>query len=299
MAAGGFERVADEALDGMVRRSVERYIHEELNDFNEKSARFVYLFRRLEGDVRQIVADMAAELRRSDFEPLDFELDFSKEARLQALELGRGEESLALTGVADYKTGRKDFSLTDVYYGLGMQMLLYLFALQARGAERYGHEIVPAGVMYVPARSDLTQAERELEGEEAERQRVKAVRRSGFVLDDAALIEAWERGSEKAYIPLRSSRGRTDPETVASAEQIGALARRVRDTLTHMAGELRRGSIQADPYFRNQQENACRNCEFYDACHFEDGENGESFRLLAAKRPEEVWGEAEGGGSHA
>ncbi len=316
MAAGGFEHVSDEALDEMVRRSVERYVHEELNDFNEKSARFVYLFRRLEGDVRQIVADMAAELRRSDFEPLDFELDFSKEARLQALELGQGEESLALTGVADridgwlhdgrlylrvvdYKTGRKDFSLTDVYYGLGMQMLLYLFALQARGAERYGHEIVPAGVMYVPARSDLTQAERELEGEEAERQRVKAVRRSGFVLDDPALIEAWERGTEKTYIPLRTSRGRTDPETVASAEQIGTLARRVRDTLTHMAGELRRGSIQADPYFRNQQENACRNCEFYDACHFEDGENGESFRLLAAKRPEEVWGEAEGGGSHA
>lgn len=32
--------------------------------------------------------------------------------------------------IVDYKTGRKDFSYTDLLYGKDLQMLLYLFALQ-------------------------------------------------------------------------------------------------------------------------------------------------------------------------
>ncbi len=314
-AAGGFDKLSDRELRALVKESVECYIHEELDDFNEKSARFVYLFRRLEGDVQQVAADMAEELRRSDFEPLDFELDFARAPELRGLKLGEGRESLTLTGIADrvdgwlhqgrlylrvvdYKTGKKSFSLTDVYYGMGMQMLLYLFALQAGGRERYGREIVPAGVMYVPARNDLSPAPFRQEGDEAERQRMKTVRRSGFVLNDPALLEAWERGGEKEYIPVRTVYGRPDPATLASAEQIGTLARRVQETLTGMARELRRGSIQADPVYRREQENACVNCEYAGICHFDHGSNGEQFRFITGKRPEEVWGPPEGEGEH-
>ena len=63
--------------------------------------------------------------------------------QLPPLELGEGEDKLVLTGVADrvdgwlhegklylrvvdYKTGRKKFDLSDVLYGMNLQMLLYL-----------------------------------------------------------------------------------------------------------------------------------------------------------------------------
>ena len=115
---------------------------------------------------------MAGELRASDFAPLDFELDFGGDERMPPLELGTGKEKLTLTGVADrvdgwvhegklylrvvdYKTGRRKFDLSDVWYGMGLQMLLYLFALAENGSARYGREIVPAGVLYVPARDAM------------------------------------------------------------------------------------------------------------------------------------------------
>ena len=164
--AGGFAAVTDEQLGAFTDRWTQRYIHDELNDFREKSARFTYLFRRLCRQVRQVVADMAHELRAGDFVPLDFELNFADPEQIAPITLSDGEVTLNMSGVADrvdgwlhdgklylrvvdYKTGRKAFSLSDVWYGMGLQMLLYLFALERSGPARYGHEIVPAGVLYL------------------------------------------------------------------------------------------------------------------------------------------------------
>ena len=55
--------------------------------------------------------------------------------------------------MVDYKTGKKDFRLDEVMYGLDLQMLIYLNVLKKYGSERYGKEIVPAGIMYLPARN--------------------------------------------------------------------------------------------------------------------------------------------------
>lgn len=49
---------------------------------------------------------------------------------------------------------------------MGLQMLLYLFTLRSTAAERYGKEIVPAGVLYVPAHDILVRADKRLSDEE-------------------------------------------------------------------------------------------------------------------------------------
>lgn len=305
-AQGGFAAVSDEALHRLTDRFVQQFVHTELNDFHEKSKRFIHLFKRLGQDVHRIVLDMAEELRRSDFEPLDFELDFSRAEDLKPLALGEGEEALSLTGVADrvdgwlhegklylrivdYKTGKKEFRLSDVWYGMGLQMLLYLFALNENGEARYGREIVPAGVMYVPARSALLSLSGEGDEEQAEKERRKALRRSGLALDDPALLEAWEKGEDKRYIPVKFSKGVANADTVASLERLGQLSRHIREGLCEMAKELRQGSIAADPYYRSQQENACLRCDFFDACHFAEGENGENSRFLPRLKAGKVW----------
>ncbi len=304
---GGFAQADDETVKALTRTWVERYIHQELNDFQEKSGRFLHLFRRLCADVEQVVLDTARELRRSDFEPLDFELDFSKAADIRPLELGEGEGAMTLTGIADrvdgwvhegklylrvvdYKTGRKAFSLSDVWYGMGLQMLLYLFALEADGQSRYGREIVPAGVMYLPARSEMLSVDAGADDAAIEKKRADALRRSGLVLDDPASIEAWEKGEDKRYIPVRFSRRKDSGDSLASLEQLGQLSRHLRETLTKLAGELHRGSIAADPYYRSQQETACLRCDYLEACYFSDGEGGESCRYLPKLSDNKVWG---------
>ena len=303
---GGFKRVDNKALREITDEYVARYVSEELNDYQEKSSRFVYLFRRICSDAYRVVEDMAEELRRSEFIPLDFELDFANAGDMPPVELGEGAENLTLTGIADrvdgwlnegklylrvvdYKTGKKEFSLSDIYYGMNLQMLMYLFALENEGQRRYKTEVVPAGVMYIPARSPILNADRSTDDEQLESERMKELRRSGLVLDDERLQQAWEEGNDKLYIPIKMRYGKPVTDSIASAEKLGTLNRHIEKSLRQMAAGLRRGSIAADPYYKSQQENACLNCDYFEACHFSDGTNGENCRYTPKLKAERVW----------
>ena len=301
-AAGGFGAVSDAQVDELCGKYVSQYVHDTLNDFSDRSARFVYLFRRLTKTVRRVVADMVRELRSSDFRPLDFELNFGKD--FPPLHLGKGEQSLTLTGVADrvdgyvhdgrlyvrvvdYKTGWKKFSLSDVWHGMGLQMLLYLFALEREGGSRYGREIVPAGVMYVPARDVLVSAQSNLSDEDLAAEKSKALRRSGLLLDDADILRAMERSDAPRYLPVSIKNGAYAGDALAGSEQLGKLSRHIDQTLRSLAGELKSGSIAADPYFRSQADTACRFCDYRTACHFD--EELDCRRYLEKLSAGEVW----------
>ncbi len=311
-AMGGYKSVSDETVAALCDKYVSEYVKCELNDFRDKSKRFVYLFRRLTAQARQIVLDLADELRRSDFTPLSFELDFSKTPELEPLELGDGEDRLVLTGIADrvdgwlhdgklylrvvdYKTGNKKFELSDVLYGLNLQMLLYLFSLGKNGQALYGREVVPAGVLYVPARDESVLADSDISDEELEKKRGSKLMRSGLILNEPELLAAMEHEDARKYIPIKFSSKGEPCDALASAERFGTLAKHIGKTLCDMAAELRRGSIAADPYYAGQQETACINCDYFDACRFRDGENGESMRATPHLKATKVWNVLEGG----
>jgi len=304
--AGGFSNANEDLISKLCNKYVEEYIHEYLDDFREKTGRFIYLFKRLAGTVRVVVSDMVQEMSRSDFEPLDFELNFGDAEKFPPIEAADGDK-LFLTGIADridgylhegklyvrvidYKTGIKKFSLSDVWYGMGLQMLLYLFVLAQVGDGHYGHEIVPAGVLYVPARDVLISAKAELNGEEIALSRAKNLKRSGLLLDDDTILEAMEKG-EKLYIPVKQKDGKFTGDSLASLEKLGYLSKHISKTLNDLASNLRAGLINAAPYFRSQSDNACRFCDYADACHFDD--THEHVRYLANLKTKDVWDKIE------
>ena len=313
---GGFAAAEEAAVNALSAKYVDRFIHERLWDFRQRSERFIYLFRRLTRQVRAIVWDMVRELGRGDFVPLDFELCFGERAALPPIELGEGDEALSLTGVADrvdgwmhggklylrvsdYKTGWKVFSLSDVWYGMGLQMLLYLFSLARVGKERYGSEIVPAGVLYVPARDVLLGGRPNMTAEEIAAEKAKALRRSGLLLDDPEVLNAMEHEGEngRCYLPVKFKDGTPTGDAVASLERFGLLSRHVEATLRALAKLLRGGSVAADPWFRSAADNACLWCDYAGACHWND--ETDRVRPLEKLSAAAVWDALEEGGAEA
>ena len=132
----------------------------------EKSARFQYLYRRLKRIVLKLILRIAEEFDQSLFRPIDFELEISPESEIPPLEVrfpdgtqaqvvGKidrvdlyRENGISYLRVIDYKSGNKLFQLSDVYYGLNLQMLLYVFTLWQNGGKRFDR-VCPAGVRCV------------------------------------------------------------------------------------------------------------------------------------------------------
>ena len=98
------------------------------------------------------------------------------------------------------------------------------------------------------------------------------------------------------YLPI-SARRKTD--ALASAEQLGLLARHIETTLLDLAHELRGGSITADPYFRSGQDTACTHCDYLTVCHFTPGAGGDCHRVLTKLPADKVWSNLKGGAADA
>lgn len=310
MGRGGFAQVPDEALRQLTDHYIDLFEQQEYRNFQERSPRFRYLFRRLRSTAWAVVQETAEELRHSDFVPLEFELSFGDRGTLPAVVVSEPGGELRVNGkvdrvdgwlrdgklyvrVVDYKTGRKSFDLAEVRMGLDIQMLLYLFTLQKEGGPHFGREIEPAGVLYLPARDELLTAERGISPEALVSLREKSLRRSGLLLDDREVLEAMEHEAltEPHYLPLRINRSGDITAGVASAAQLGKLSRYVDRLLRRIAREVRDGNIDADPCCRSEEDAFCQFCQWAPACHFEDGRQGDHLHYITPVKPEEFWKE--------
>ena len=314
-ALGGFAQVDQDALHALIRKYIEEYVEKELRNFQNRNARFRYLFARLRTTAYAVIDQAAEELRRSDFVPLAFELSFGDgpESDLPAVVISEPDGELRVGGkvdrvdgwlkdgklylrVVDYKSGKKAFDLAAVRMGLDIQMLLYLFTLQKAGPSYFGREIEPAGVLYLPARDDILSARRNIPPEKLQAEREKQLRRSGLLLAEPQVLQAMEHEAltEPRYLPLRVNKSGDLSGSLASAAQLGKLGRYVDKLLRDIAGEIRGGVIDADPCCHTEEDSPCRYCDWAPACHFQDGRDGDRLHYILPVKPGEFWQEIEG-----
>ncbi len=291
---GGVMAAEPRTIKKLLRAAVQTYIDDTLGGLADKTARFQALFRRLVKSVETILNNVLDELRASDFVPIDYELDFSRGGDLPPVTVQDDDVTVSLSGkvdrvdgyiqngrlylrVMDYKSGKKSFSLSDVWNGLNMQLIIYLYALQTEGylyalqtegLERYRakltgelNEIRPAGVLYVPVRDTIPDGERAQDDETLHALRERALRRSGLLSDDIDILEAMEKGltGEGKFLPVKlkvAKPTKKNPEptpelaavsSVADLEKFGRLARYTQTKLLEMGRELLAGDVSADP----------------------------------------------------
>ena len=306
---GGVAQVEDHRLQELTDQAVEGYVAEELGGLEGESPRFQYLFRRLRKSVYAVVRNVAEELRASQFQPISFELGFGSGKDLPPVELTVDGVTVSISGfvdrvdgwvhdgrlylrVVDYKTGRKSFDLTDIWHGMGLQMLLYLFTLEREGKSLYKQDVTGAGVLYLPARDALAAGSRAMTEEQRQKLVDAQLRRKGVVLDDPEVLAAMEdpAAGPIRFLPIRVNKGgQFTGEALVSAQRLGKLSRHTNRILEEIGKELAAGNINADPFWRGPEQNACQWCEYAAACHFEEGRGNDRRRWLPSVKGEDFW----------
>ncbi len=292
-------------LQGEIDRILEEYLEQFMGGPGEKTARFRYLYRRLKRTVLRLIVRLAQEFDQSLFRPNDFELEISPDSGIPPLEvcfadgtsaqvIGKidrvdlyQEHGTSYLRVIDYKSGNKLFQLSDVYYGLNLQMLLYLFTLWQNGGIRY-ETVCPAGVLYMPASSKPVSADRHAGEEELAAVSDAQLKMSGIVLDDPEVLHAMEADGKGLFIPVKLKKDGTPDaaSSLATLEQMGDLKRHVEKLVSDMAKELLEGQIDILPAQTPGGYDLCAYCDYRSVCGIDGSQER---RLLEALSRKEVF----------
>lgn len=283
---GGFRAASSERVAELTQKYIDEYIRENLPDYQDKPERFAYLFSRNLAEVRELAQELLCEMQSSRFSCEGFEVKFADDGELDAISIvGKNAEAklggsvdrvdvyragqVTYLRVVDYKTGSKDFDLTDILNGIGLQMLIYLFALEQKGQPLYGESLSASGVLYFPAHFDLESLDPNPNDAQIEKALRSGRKRKGLILDDPIVLDAMEPGDAPAFMPFSYKKDGTTSGSTATGEQFRALRRYVFETLSRMTDEIASGVLTPNPYWRNENKNACRFCPYTDVCHIE------------------------------
>ncbi len=309
---GGFHQVSLEQTLEIAHRFSEEYARERFGDI--ASERMTYLFRRNAQELDMVVKELWQELKESLFAPREFEVNFGSEEGLPPIAIPNSAMNAQLRGfvdrvdtwvhgpvsyyrVVDYKTGRKDFDYCDVFNGVGLQMLLYLFALKHSGGGLLGDNPVAAGVQYFPARAPYLSTEGRLEEAEAEKERLAHWKRRGLLLQDEEVLRAMEPGDGPSRMCYTLRKDGSLSGDLADRDQLKLLEGYVFRTLGKMVEDIASGHVEPNPYTRGTSHNACAWCPYAAICHEKTVEGRRNYKAMTAQRFwEEIGKEMEGHG---
>ena len=302
---GGFHKVTLEQTMEIAHRFSQEYAAQRFSELD--SQRVNYLFRRNVQELDMVVQELWQELNHSEFEPVEFELGFGSGEALPPIAIANPAMNAVLRGfvdrvdvwdsgfsryfrVVDYKTGKKEFDYCDVYNGVGLQMLLYLFALGENGDDLLGGHPIPAGVQYFPARAPYLSAEGKLDREAAEKERTAQWKRKGLLLNDEAVLHAMEPGDNPSRMCYTRKKDGTISGDLADREQLKMLKEFVFRVLSNMVEDIASGNVEPNPYTRGTSHSACSYCPYGSICHEEEVTGRRNFKTMTAQR---FWEEVE------
>ena len=294
-ALGGWHKISLEATMDIAHRHSENYAREHFSQLD--STRLQYLFRRNGQELDAVVAELWSELSESLFQPEFFELAFGKNGAMPAIPTPGTAMDASLEGfvdrvdrwkdyfrVVDYKTGKKDFDYCDIYNGVGLQMLLYLFALERRGEKLLGGKGFSAGVQYFAARFPMLTADGRLSPEKAQAEREKEIRRKGLILGDEDVLEAMEPGGEFRRLSCKRKADGSVTGDIATREQLRLLEEYVFGLVGQLVDQIASGDVTANPYTRGSSHNACAFCPYGAVCSLTREQGRRNYKAMTAQR---------------
>lgn len=294
--------LGNEALESEISELLKSYIEEKLGGFENKPQLFLYTIERLKKSVVFLIKYLSQQLQASEFKVLGAELEISQKGVIKPIEINLpGGRKVAIEGkidradimskenenfvrIIDYKTGSKQFKLSDVFYGLNMQMLIYLLAIKENGIKNYKN-IVPAGILYFTALKPLIESTSLQSEEKIEKEIKKKLRMNGLILGEKEVILGMEKGGEGKFIPASIKGGEVKKtDSVISLGELETVGEHVKTLVKLMCEDLALGKVSAKPVMFKNNNSSCKFCKYHSICGYEK----DSFKKIASMNNKET-----------
>ena len=285
-----------------VKESVEAYAATYGETVLYSSARNEYAITRMSRILTRTVLTLQKHLKQGSFQPDDYELSFRFAEDLDSIHVDLSEdEKMHLQGridridvsedaehvyvkVIDYKSGNRKFDLAALYYGLQLQLVVYMnAAMEMESRKHPDKEIVPAALLYYHIDDPTIETPVELTDEQINEQILAKLRMNGVVNSDPEVVERLDRymQDKSVVIPVEKKKdGSFSARSgVLSREEMQLISSYVDAKIRSIGREILDGKIAANPYEKGNEE-ACTYCAYKKVGGFDGSIPGYEKRQL-------------------
>ncbi|MCF0147092.1 MAG: helicase-exonuclease AddAB subunit AddB [Clostridium sp.] len=295
----------------IVNELVDRKLEGDTNSILNSTKKYQYFADRFKRTITKSVMVISEQMRKGKFEVFRNEFEFGgfKDGEAIKIDLPSNEtvylvgrvdriDTLDLDGntyikVVDYKSGNKKFNLTEVYYGLQIQLLVYLDALIKNSKYILEKQAMPGAILYFKIDDPIIKSKKPLTEEEIKNNILKELKMSGLLLKDISVVKAMDSDIESAYsliIPaaIKKDGNFTATSSVVTEEQFDILRKYVNDKMAELCEEMLSGEIKIVPC-KNNNTPYCDYCDYSSVCQFDTSIENNKYKIVLKKSNEEAW----------
>ena len=262
----------------LIEESVEESIVDYGNTILYSSARNEYIIKRLKRMMRRTVWALTKQLEKGDFMPGGYEISFGGASGLSTSDIaldGHGrmrlrgkidrvdiceDEDNVYVKVIDYKTGAKAFDLGELYYGLQLQLVLYLnTALELESRKNHGKTVIPAGIFYYQMKDPIV--DKEKDEEKLEKKILKELRLDGVVNAREEVVRHLDReiSGNSLVVPIGRNKDRSlsKASKTATQEEFELISEYAKKQMKQIGTRILEGDLKKK--FRDMNIGDCRN----------------------------------------
>lgn len=300
----------NERCKEIVSNLIDIRLSEQTNSILNSSKRFKYLSQRFKRVISKSVTVMAEQIGKGEFEVFKTEFDFGNYKTGEAVMLNlQDDEKVYLQGridridtldldgqtyirIIDYKTGAKKFDLNELYYGLQMQLLVYLDAIIKNSKYILEKQVVPGAVLYFKVDDPIIKSKKEMITEEVETEVLEELKLKGLVLKDAKVVKAMDRDIEgySLVIPAAFKKDGDFKSTsdVVTEEEFTLLREYVNRKMISLCEDMLCGDIKIEPT-KQANRSYCEYCDFSSICQFDTSIKDNKYKIVGKKSRTEIW----------
>lgn len=306
----------DEERDTLAEDCVTEVVEKSGETILLSSARNAYTINRVKRMVKRSVWALQKQLKQGEFYPaltewafgekdnidsLNFDLESGQKlhlkGRIDRIDVCQDKENHLYVKVIDYKSGTTQLDLIKLYYGLQIQLALYLNAALELEKKRFPDKFVqPAGVFYYNTKDPILNKEDVKNPENPQEEILKKLKMDGICSSEPEILQKLDRNLsagksvESFAVPVKyTAKGTFSGNSkVANQEEFAIMMDYVQDKAKKIGREILKGNTNVNP-FERQKENACEYCPYKEVCGFDEKLPGYGYRRLENYKSDELW----------
>ena len=298
----------DEKCETIIDEIMDQILPEHNHGILLSTNRYQYLSKRLKRISKRAVWLLADHMRRSRFEPVGNEISFGLkgtyppieiqlpdgermflEGRIDRADIYETDEDLYVN-VIDYKSGAESFDLSDAWFGLKLQLLVYLEALLELEQRKTHGKTRPGGIFYFRIDDPLINSEDGMV-EKIQTEIRKKLKLKGLVLKDVNLIRAMDDQisgwSDVIPVSVLKDDSIHASSSVLGEEEFLGLLGHIRKLIGEIGMDMLGGNIRIAPT-KKGNDTACKYCPYDGICQFDYQLEDNGYRLIPKLKTDDV-----------